>query len=102
MPQYLVVARDGNDAGAKDRRLAARAAHFATVGPMAEAGQIMLGGALLDDGGDMIGSACVVDFANRAELDAWLASDPYVVGKVWQRIEVHPMRVAVQAPRRVK
>jgi uncharacterized protein YciI len=100
MPQYLVVAWDGNDAGAKDRRLAARTAHFANVGPMAEAGQIMLGGAILDDGGEMIGSACVVDFSTRAELDAWLASDPYVVGKVWQRLDVYPMRVAVQAPRR--
>jgi uncharacterized protein YciI len=48
----------------------------------------------------MIGSACVVDFSTRAELDAWLASDPYVVGKVWQRLDVYPMRVAVQAPRR--
>jgi len=67
------------------------------VTPLVEAGQMMIGGAILGAAGEMIGSACIVDFASRAELDAWLASDPYVVGKVWQRVEVHPMRVSVQA-----
>jgi uncharacterized protein YciI len=100
MPQYLVVAWDGTDTEAKARRLAARPAHLAKAGPMGQAGQIMVGGALLDENGEMIGSATIVDFASRAELDAWLATDPYVTGKVWQRIEVHPMRVAVQAERR--
>ena len=100
MAQYLVVAWDGDDAGAAERRLAVREAHLAGVVPMVEAGQMMIGGAVLGAAGEMTGSACIVDFASRAELDAWLARDPYVVGKVWQRVEVHPMRVAVQAERK--
>ena len=42
----------------------------------------------------MVGSACVAQFATRAELDAWLRTDPYVTGDVWQDIQVLPYRVA--------
>ena len=52
------------------------------------------GGAILDDTGAMIGSATIVEFPDRAALDAWLARDPYVTGGVWQKIEVRPFRVA--------
>jgi uncharacterized protein YciI len=43
----------------------------------------------------MIGSAAIAEFASRAELDAWLARDPYVTQGVWQRIEIRPFRLAV-------
>ena len=101
MAQYLIVAWDGTDPQARERRLAARPAHLAGVAPMTETGQMMIGGAMLDEAGEMVGSACVVEFDTRAELDRWLATDPYVTGGVWRKIEVHPMRVAVQAAPRM-
>ena len=94
MPHYLVIAYDGTDAGAMDRRMAARPAHFEGMKPMVESGEVISGGAILDDAGKMIGSAMMVNFRDRAELDAWLKRDPYVTGKVWQHIEVKPMLVA--------
>ncbi|CAH2599758.1 YCII domain-containing protein [Rhodovastum atsumiense] len=97
MPQYVVIAWDGTDAGAPARRLAARPAHLDNVAPMVEAGRLKIGGAIVDEAGGMIGSVCILDVASREELDHWLATDPYVTGKVWQKIEVHPMRIAVQA-----
>jgi hypothetical protein len=97
MAQYLIMAWDGTDAEARARRQAARPAHLANVAPMTEAGQMMIGGAILDEVGEMIGSTCIVAFDSRAELDQWLATDPYVTGRVWQKIDIHPMRVAVQA-----
>lgn len=54
----------------------------------------MYGGALLDDAGKMIGSVIVVDYPSREELDNWLKVEPYVVGDVWQRIDIKPYRVA--------
>ena len=93
--QFLVIAQDGADDGALDRRMAAREAHLAGVQTMKENGAMICGGALLDDGGAMTGSACIVEFADRAALDAWLASDPYVTGDVWREIEVMPFRRAV-------
>jgi uncharacterized protein len=92
--QWLIVARDGEDAGAEARRLAARPAHLENAARLQARGHLLLGGALVDDAGRMIGSACVAQFATRAELDDWLRTDPYVTGGVWQDIEVTPYRVA--------
>jgi len=97
MVQFVVIAYDGTDAGALDRRMAARPAHLENVKPMVEAGQLLAGGAILDDAGRMIGSVTICDFADRAALDRWLATDPYVTGNVWQKIEVKPFRLAVMA-----
>lgn len=97
MPQYLVIAHDGMDDQASARRLAARPAHLEFIRPMVERGELIAGGAILDEGGQMIGSAVFMEFATRAALDAWLQRDPYVLGGVWQRIEVTPFRLAVPA-----
>jgi uncharacterized protein YciI len=95
MEQYLILAYDGTDPEARQRRMEARPAHMENVKPLEARGMLLVGGALLDGDGEMIGSASIANVADRAELDAWLASDPYVTGGVWQRIEVKPMRVAV-------
>jgi uncharacterized protein YciI len=93
--QFLVIARDGTDAEAPARRQAARGAHFANLPAMLEAGEMLVGGALLDDEGQMIGSTALVDFPDRAALDRWLDREPYVTGGVWRDIEVVPFRLAV-------
>ncbi len=93
--QFVVIAYVGTDAGAQDRRLAARPAHLENARRMKAAGTLLTGGAILDDHGTMIGSLLLVDFPSRTELDAWLASDAYVTGDVWRKVEARPFRVAV-------
>jgi len=44
--------------------------------------------------GQMIGSVMIVEFNSRAELDSWLAEEPYVTGNVWQKIDIKPCKVA--------
>lgn len=97
MPQYLVTARDGTDADAPARRKAARPAHLPGVQEMARNGTLIVGGALLDDAGNAVGSVAVVDFPSRAELDAWLAHEPYVLERVWLSVDVVQMQIAVRA-----
>lgn len=92
--QWLIIARDGTDAQAQERRMAARPAHLENAARLQARGHLLVGGALVDDDGRMIGSACVAQFATRAELDEWLRSDPYVTGDVWQDIRIMPYRVA--------
>ena len=96
--QYVITAHDGTDPGAAARRQAARPAHLDNISPMVAGRNILLGGAILDDAGAMIGSVCIVDFPTRAALDHWLATDPYVTGGVWTSIDVKPFRVAVVVP----
>ena len=92
--QWLIIARDGTDPQAPERRMAARAAHLENAARLQASGHLLVGGALTDDHGRMIGSACIAQFATRAELDAWLRTDPYVTGNVWQNIQVMAYRVA--------
>ena len=94
--QFLVTAYDGKDDGALDRRMSVRKAHINGANELKEAGHLIAGGAILDEAEQMIGSTMFVDFDSKAELDQWLASDPYVTGNVWQEISVLPIRLAVK------
>ena len=93
--QFMIVAYDGTDEGALNRRLAVRDSHIAGAIALKNKGNLIAGGAILDDAGRMIGSTTYVDFESRAELDAWLERDPYVTGDVWRDITVTPIRLAV-------
>ena len=94
--QFLVIAYDGKDSEAQARRAAARPAHIDGAQSLKENGNILIGGAILDEEGNMIGSSLVVEFDDRASLDAWLENDPYVTEGVWQDISVKPFRTAVK------
>jgi|TARA_B110000967_G_scaffold186101_1_gene206915 uncharacterized protein YciI len=94
--QFLVTAYDGKDDGALDRRMSVREAHINGANQLKEAGHLIAGGAILDEAEQMIGSTMFVEFDSKAELDQWLASDPYVTGNVWQDISVLPIRLAVK------
>jgi uncharacterized protein YciI len=91
--QFVVTAMDHTDAGALERRMTHREAHLAGVREMIAEGLFKSGGAILDEGGKMIGSTLHVDFPDRATLELVLQSDPYVVGKVWEHIEIRPVRL---------
>ena len=57
MPQFPILAHDGSDPEAPARRRAARPAHLEGISPRVERGEIVAGGAILDDDGRMVGSA---------------------------------------------
>lgn len=93
--QFVIIARDGTDPEAQARRQAVRSAHLEGIRPFVERGNILVGGAILNELGNMVGSVLMADFPTREELDAWLAGDPYVTDGVWQEVEVQPYRAAV-------
>lgn len=92
--QFVVIARDGTDDQALERRMAARESHITSFKEGLNTGQNILGGALLNDAGDMKGSVMVVEFDSREELDEWIKNDPYTQGGVWQDVEILPFRLA--------
>jgi uncharacterized protein YciI len=95
--QFLVIARDGRDEDALERRMRTRPAHLEGIEPLVASGNVLVGAAILSGSGDMVGSMLLVEFPDRADVDAWLARDPYVTDEVWHEIEVHPFRTAVGA-----
>ena len=95
--QFLVKAYDGQDAGEKRRQ--ARPRHLAGMKELGE--RVICAGGLTDGEGNVKGSALVLGFASRAELDEYLRGEPYVTEGVWERIEVEPMNVVIVNGRKV-
>ena len=91
--QFLIIAYDGTDEQAQARRLAARQRHMAGIERLKLEGRALYGAALLDEDQAMIGSVVLYDFDSREELEAYLKTEPYVTGNVWQTIEIRPCRV---------
>jgi len=89
----IIIAWDGTDHAALDRRMAARPRHFARMSPMAEDGTLLLGGALLAPDGRMVGSIAITRHTSHDEARAWLAEDPYVTGDVWRDVTVYATRL---------
>ena len=90
--EFILIAYDGTDAGALDRRMKVRPEHLEKIGKLKNAGEYLFGGAILDDTGRMIGSMVVYNYPDRASLDERLKDEPYIYEKVWEKIEIWPFR----------
>lgn len=78
-----------------DHRMAVRPAHLDYVRALKAKGQFILGGALLDPEGRMIGSMLILHVESDEQLQEYLRTDPYIVENVWEKIDVKPFRQAV-------
>jgi uncharacterized protein len=94
MQQYIIIAQDGNDENAQKRRMEVRPVHLAGAKKLKENNNFVIGGATLDESENMNGSVMIVQFETDAEFKNWYENEPYITGKVWQKIEVKPFRVA--------
>ena len=94
MNQYVIHAFDGTDAEALNRRLATRPAHFENMSKFKANNNFILGGAMLNNDGQMVGSTVVLQFDSEEDFQAYLASEPYIQQKVWVDIKIFPFRTA--------
>ena len=92
--QFLLLAYDGTDPGALDRRMKVREEHLKNTAVLKKKGEFKCGGAILDDDGKMIGSMIVYDFPDRQALDACLQNEVYFTKGVWEKVEIKPFRIA--------
>jgi uncharacterized protein YciI len=90
----LLLAYDGTDPEALQRRLNVREEHLKRISLLKKSGEFLLGGAILDNNGKMIGSMIVYDFPDRQSLEERLKDEPYLTGKVWEKTEIKPFRLA--------
>jgi hypothetical protein len=94
MLQFLILADDHKDPDALNRRLSVREEHLKRVRKEKAEGRFIIGGAKLNEHGDMHGSMLVVQLENEEAVKQWISEDPYVTGRVWDKIEILPFRVA--------
>lgn len=91
--QFIIIGLDDTDDEAQARRAAARDAHLAICEDGVKKGEHLMGAAMLNDNEQMCGSVMIVDFPDRAALEDWLKTEPYVTGKVWNKIDIIPCKV---------
>ncbi len=73
--------------------MAVREAHIALGEKLRQAGNMWYGAALWGDNGQMIGSMLLMDFPSKKELHQWLDREPYITGKVWEKLEIQRCNV---------
>ncbi len=89
--QFIITAYDGPDM--LERRMEVRPRHLENISRVK--GKILCAGGILDAEGKMKGSVLIIDFASRELLVEYLKSEPYIMEKVWERVEVEPMNVVL-------
>ena len=89
--QYIIRAYDGPDM--LEMRMSVRSRHLKNMERVKD--HVICAGGLLDDEGKMKGSVLVLDFEDRASLDEYLGSEPYIMEKVWEKVEIESMNVVI-------
>ena len=89
--QFLITAYDGK--GQLEKRMEVRPRHLEGMQKLGD--HIICAGGLLDEEGIMKGSALILDFDSRKEVDEYLANEPYVVEKVWEKVTVETINVVI-------
>lgn len=81
--------------GALERRLQIRPAHLDYL--KGQAARIKVGGPLLNDNEQPVGSLLIIEADDRAAAEAFAEGDPYRREGVFERVEIRPWRAALGA-----
>ncbi|ORX78654.1 hypothetical protein K493DRAFT_271276 [Basidiobolus meristosporus CBS 931.73] len=95
--QFLVISKDFTDQEALSRRMAVREKHLESAQKLYNEERLLAGGAIFSEegaSGKMIGSCIVLEAENAEEVKKVVAADPYIQGKVWDKIEIYPLKLA--------
>ena len=94
---YAIIAKD--KPGSTGLRAELRPAHVEHL--TRHATKVLAAGPLLaDDAATPIGSLIILDTEDRAELDAFIAADPYTEGGLFQSVTVMPWRKVILGGKR--
>ena len=94
MKQYVIIARDGADDQALNRRKEVRPVHLAGAAKLKANNNFVIGGAMLNEASQMEGSVMILQFETEEQFQYWYDNEPYITGGVWKIIEVKPFKVA--------
>lgn len=89
--QFVIKAYDGERKLSK--RMEVRPRHLENMSKID--GKVICAGGLLDDEGKMKGSLMVMEFENRAVLEDYLKSEPYIMDGVWEKVDVEQLNVVL-------
>ena len=91
--QFIITAHDGENM--YEKRMTIRQRHLDNIAKLMEQRHILCAGGILDADGKLAGSALVMDFEDREQLDEYLRSEPYMTEKVWAAVVIEQMNVVI-------
>lgn len=92
---FLVQAFDSPAPQGPERRQACRPEHLKLGKKLYAEGKWLWAAAILNEAGDPIGTIIICDFPSKEALQQeWLNREPYLVNKVWEKVEIHPIKPA--------
>jgi len=94
MATFIVYGWDFTDVEAHSRRMAARTEHLERMKSLKNEDKVLMAGAMMNEEQKMIGSTLVLDFETKHDLEKWLEKEPYILQKVWEKVEIKAFRVA--------
>lgn len=88
MRYYAFICEDADNV--LEKRKGIRPAHLSRLQQLADDNRLLIGGPLMqqDDDASVYGSLIIAKFNNLDEAKAWIAADPFVIAKVYQRVTV--------------
>ena len=89
--QFIIKAYDGE--GMLEKRMEVRPRHLEGMNKLSD--HIICAGGLLDEEGKMKGSALIMEFDSRQELDEYIKNEPYVLEGVWEKIDIDIINVVI-------
>ena len=98
---YAIIGRDVPDS--QEKRKAARPAHVARLQALMKQGRLFAAGPFpaVNPADPAVakfsGSLILAEFRSLVEAKAWAKADPYVIAKVYSRIEVKPFKKVLPA-----
>lgn len=95
--QYIIRAYDGENM--LQKRMEVRPRHLENMAKVN--GKVICAGGLLDEEGKMKGSILIMEFDDRAGLDQYLATEPYITEHVWEKVKVDSMNVVILSGEKV-
>ena len=90
MPYIVVCLDSGSKLGLRQRL---RATHLRYM--IRHRDRVITGGPLLDDAGAAVGSIMALDFVEKAEVQAFLAEEPYTAGGLFETVLINRWRQMV-------
>jgi uncharacterized protein len=91
--KFMVLAWDvpGDSGLALRDRL--REDHTDTITARFREGSVLLGAGIYDEASEVRGSVVIMDCESRASVDSYLQSEPFLTGGLWERVEVHELKL---------
>jgi uncharacterized protein len=97
MPYFMFIAFDKKIGGAAVRA-ATRPLHVAYT---KQNGKVKFGGPFVGPADDMIGSFSIIEAADYGEAQAYVKNDPYNQAGLFERQELHPWKLSINALEKV-